>query len=512
LPSIHDDTPGIRSPVSAHWPPARHLLPLVLIVLLGAWLRCWQAGESLWVDELHTSWVVAADWSSVAARARAGNQSPLYFYLVWCVVQLFGHDEWTLRLISLVAGSGLIMAAGALVRRWSGEATAGLLAALLVAVHRDCIFYAQEARPYALLQVSAVGHAALFVVLVQRPTRLVRAGFVLGAAWLFHLHYTSFLFLLAELVCLVVWWCSPRRRAGYGVGAAVVDALSIGLLMLPAAGHVSQIVERRDNWSGMVAALPATGLQINFFLFVLLPVVGLGLGRVLGLPRTSFRWRSLAGTWSILWMSVPPALAVLTTWHGVAALAMVRYLVISLVGAMVFAALCQASHVSRAYRAIFAAIVVVSAIGLSGMVQQWKSDGRWIGDRREPWSALVDWLNSRWPGARLPVLLCPGLLEDAALSDRADADLKDYCLFPVQGLYPLHAQPLVPLRTSRDVRVSDDLRRVVERQGGAWVVIRARRTTADAVIAALARQLDAAPIESRQFDTLRVVRLARPSS
>ena len=185
---------------------------LIPLVLLGAWLRCAQVHESLWLDELHTSWVVADGAGAVADRARAGNQSPLYFGLVWGVVQLLGHHEWTLRLISLAAGIGLILGTYALVWHWSRSVASGLFAALLVAISRDCIFYAQEARPYALLQLSAVAHAALFVELVQRPTRARRMVLVVGAAWLFYLHYTSFLFLLAEAVCLEAGRRAPERE------------------------------------------------------------------------------------------------------------------------------------------------------------------------------------------------------------------------------------------------------------------------------------------------------------
>ena len=49
---------------------------LVLITVLGAYLRGRCAGESLWVDELHTAWVVADGWQEVAPRARIGNHSP----------------------------------------------------------------------------------------------------------------------------------------------------------------------------------------------------------------------------------------------------------------------------------------------------------------------------------------------------------------------------------------------------------------------------------------------------
>ncbi len=478
----HDSPFGSAPPYSAvPW--------LIAILLLGVWLRCSQVHESLWLDELHTSWVVADGVGQIADRARAGNQSPLYFGLVWCVVQLLGHHEWTLRLLSWVAGSGLILATYELVRRWSHSVTSGLLAALLVAVSRDCIFYAQEARPYALLQLSAVAHAALFVDLLPRPTRARRAAFVCGAAWLFYLHYTSFLFLLAEAICLAVWLMCGKPRPAYQLRAAIMDALAIGVLMVPASRHVLQIAEHRQNWSRIVDAWPSIGLQTGFFVFILLPVLGVLVGIGLGLPRTSFRWRCLAASWTILWLSLPPLMAWLSTWSGLAALAMLRYLVASLVGAIVFAALCHASFASRMYRALLGVALVVSAVGTSGMMQQWNYDGRWIGDRNEPWNELVSWLNERWPADRFPVLLCPGLLEDAALAHDADPDLREYCLFPLRGMYRLRAAPLVPVPTQCQVRLAQDTRQSVWDHRGAWVVIRAGEKTAALLADALSRQL-----------------------
>ncbi len=509
------NAPALRTDPDAALPgntPRRSaVLYLIAVLLLGGWLRGSQVHESLWVDELHTSWVVADGAGAVAARAQAGNQSPLYFHLVWCVTSLVGHHEWSLRLISLVAGTGLILAVYALVRHWSGSATSAVVAALLVAVSRDCVFYAQEARPYALLQLSAVGHAALFVGLVRRPTGARRAAFVCGAAWLFYLHYTSFLFLLAEAVCLARWLSRRRPSTAYRPRAAALDAAAIAALILPAARHLWQIAGRRENWSSFVDRWPSTGLQIDFGVFVLVPVVGVVAAACLGLRRAGFRWRSWPGDWSICWMSVPPLVAFCSTWSGLAALAMVRYLVVSLVGAIVFAALCHACFASRLYRTTLGAALIACAIGSSGMVEQWSCDGRWIGDRREAWDELSDWLNSRWPADRLPVVLCPGLLEDAELAPGADADLQEYCLFPARGIYALRAEPLIALATRRNAVVTEQLRGLVAVRGGVWIVVRARPRAANELVRSLSQQLAAQRVETRQFDGLMVVRLAKPA-
>jgi 4-amino-4-deoxy-L-arabinose transferase-like glycosyltransferase len=92
-------------------------LGLTAILALGAFLRLWQAGESLWIDELHTSWVVSGKLSEVLPRAAMGNQSPLYFWGMWLLVQVTGQSEWTLRLPSLLAGIALPAAVYFLVGR-----------------------------------------------------------------------------------------------------------------------------------------------------------------------------------------------------------------------------------------------------------------------------------------------------------------------------------------------------------------------------------------------------------
>src|SRR5438552_16858982 len=102
-----------------HW----SWLILSVLTLLAAFLRLWHIQESLWVDELHTSWCLQGGLDEVAERATIGNQSPLYFYLMWAITSLLGESELTLRLPSLVAGIALPGAAYLLARRTLPEET-----------------------------------------------------------------------------------------------------------------------------------------------------------------------------------------------------------------------------------------------------------------------------------------------------------------------------------------------------------------------------------------------------
>lgn len=116
---------------------------------------------SLWVDELHSSWVIWEQLSCVPERAWLGNQSPLYFAGLWCWwhlpfrPQTVPPELW-LRLPSLLAWWGVLIGAVVVVRRHD-RATGrlswpiGLLAIASVALlERIGLFYATEVRPYAV--------------------------------------------------------------------------------------------------------------------------------------------------------------------------------------------------------------------------------------------------------------------------------------------------------------------------------------------------------------------------
>lgn len=116
---------------------------------LGLGLRLLQIGEvEFWLDEALTGYLVhTEDW-----LYRVHNTPPLYFLLLRGWSALFGLDEASLRSLSAVSGAALIP-----LSMYAGRAIfgrdAGIAAGVVVLVSPISIYYAQEARPYALLTV-----------------------------------------------------------------------------------------------------------------------------------------------------------------------------------------------------------------------------------------------------------------------------------------------------------------------------------------------------------------------
>ena len=79
----------------------------IAVCSLAIFLRLPSCYESLWLDELHSAWIISDGIGSVYQRSIIGHQSPCYYYVLWTWQELFGDSELLLRLNSvlLVAGA-----------------------------------------------------------------------------------------------------------------------------------------------------------------------------------------------------------------------------------------------------------------------------------------------------------------------------------------------------------------------------------------------------------------------
>jgi hypothetical protein len=156
---------------------------------------------------------------------------------------------------------------------------------------------------------------------------------------------------------------------------------------------------------------------------------------------------------------------------------MLRYFVASLVAAMVLAGLVTSKFPTALMRYLAALALMVTAIHFSGIVAQWRYDGRIVGDRNEDWPAAVAWMLEELPDVGDSVVLCPGLIEDLELAESDDPHLVDYCLFPLNGIYRLRKKELIPLPTTRRLEVPADLGRQLSQLSAMGVIVRARPET-----------------------------------
>ncbi|MFO0904527.1 MAG: hypothetical protein U0939_16100 [Pirellulales bacterium] len=476
---------------------------LVVVALLLRWPQ-WR--EPLWVDELHTGWVVAEGLSELPARAAQGNQSPLWFLLPWLTTRL-ELAPWTLRLPSLAAGLAALPLTYALARRLAGRTAAGYAALLQAAFDPQWAFYFVEARGYSCVQLLALLHWSAWQALdAPRVEPLAppsswkrRAAWIATGVGLFYVHYTAALVLVAELVADLVQlsWQRHTRQAR----TRAVDYALVALGCLPALGALRGIAAHRDDWSqALTASSPwkvfpwYTSLLVPAAVFVV--ATWLARGRA-----TTWRWSpspQLLVRLSV-WLLVPVALATLATWTDAAQLLRFRYLV----GAAALLPLAVAILVSAASKPLARSCLLLAVTMLPiwhhEPLRAWLRSGEWPAERRENWAAVVALLDRDPPTDSRPILLCPALVEDRHLAVGATPpppeQLVEFCRFPLRSIYRLRestragARELWPLSTLESPRLTAEQRAAIREAGGCQLVVRGEDELADWIAKSLAAEL-----------------------
>jgi mannosyltransferase len=220
---------------------------LILLLLLTAALRLHDLGaQSLWYDEGSSYVQSTRTLSEIADHAARDIHPPGYYWILagWRV--LMGESEFALRSLSAFASIISATLTYAIGRRLIGR-SGGIFALMFVALNSFSIYYAQEARMYALLTLWSAASLYALIRLIERPTpRLALTLGLLNAAGLWT-HYAFPFFMLAQGV-IVVLTMKPRRWIAFA-GASLL-AIAIFAPWIPTALH------QLTTWGQVRDAIP----------------------------------------------------------------------------------------------------------------------------------------------------------------------------------------------------------------------------------------------------------------
>jgi uncharacterized membrane protein len=218
------------------------------LTLLAAGLRFATLGvQAYHHDEIVTaSRVLRGDFfHAMEAVGFSESAPPLYYALAWVWTQLTGTGEFGLRSLSALAGVATVPVAYLLGTELRGR-QAGIAAAALVAVNPMLLWYAQEARGYALVVLLTTA-AALFFVRALRPARedvpSARRDMTLWgvfSALALATHYFAIFPIAFEAVCLL-WRRGRAALRGLWVVGLAGLALSPLVIHQASLGHAEWI-------------------------------------------------------------------------------------------------------------------------------------------------------------------------------------------------------------------------------------------------------------------------------
>ncbi|GAB4472286.1 MAG: hypothetical protein Kow00124_10140 [Anaerolineae bacterium] len=217
------------------------LLLAALVILLAFGLRVHRLeAQSLWYDEGNSAALAARSLPEIVRGAAADIHPPGYYVLLAGWTRLVGASEFALRALSLLFSTLTAAVMMRLGRRLFGSAV-GLLAGLLTAIHPLQVYYAQEARMYALLALLSALSIWLTAEVLALPGEMaagrfsprraapVVIGYVLVHAAGLYTHFSYPFVILAESLVFLLWLA---RRSMKLHGLAVWGLLQVVSLLL----------------------------------------------------------------------------------------------------------------------------------------------------------------------------------------------------------------------------------------------------------------------------------------
>jgi mannosyltransferase len=308
--------------------PATVCLLALLILLLAMGLRFpGLATQSLWSDEGNSVMLARAALADIAARTALDIHPPLYYWLLHAWVSVWGDSEFAVRMVSAFASLLLVAVTYRLGRQVLGD-HGGLLAALAAAVSTFQIYYAQEARMYALLALlggltmrAAVGMARASTTddaRTRRPWLRWALLYVSSAALGLYTHYAFTVVLAATALSgLASVWLArrhghARRRLAVWLLCQLVPLIvflpwaPVALRQLttwPAPAPAPLILALMTVWRTLTAG--PTGTEQPLIWLVVPGVLGLA-----GLARLPWRRSPAASALVVLCLGMPMALTV----------------------------------------------------------------------------------------------------------------------------------------------------------------------------------------------------------
>ncbi len=192
--------------------PLLSLLLITLILILAAALRLHLLGaQSLWNDEGNSYVQATRSFAEIARNAGLDIHPPGYYWLLAIWRLLTGTSEFALRSLSVIASVLSIAFAYSLGKRLFGS-LAAFTAAILITLNTFSIYYAQEARMYALLALWAAASLWALAGFLRRPSRrwaITLALFNAAGLWT---QYAFPFVMLAQGVVAVIWLIAQFRR------------------------------------------------------------------------------------------------------------------------------------------------------------------------------------------------------------------------------------------------------------------------------------------------------------
>jgi uncharacterized membrane protein len=241
---------------------------VLLGVTLGALALRLAVPRGIWLDEAISIHQAHLSFHDLFENLQYGDRHPpLHHVVLWLTVKAFGDGELAVRLPSIIAGTLAIPALYLLGRELYDRRT-GLVAAAFGAASPLLIWYSQEARMYAFVEL--FGLLALWTQLraIRNPSMGNWAAYILATAALLWSHYFGLLLIGVQQAIWVGILIHRRRTGEPNRAMALGFAYSLAVLAIQLVPLITFAQKQFDSTSAAFGSPSGTYDSLSFYAVV----------------------------------------------------------------------------------------------------------------------------------------------------------------------------------------------------------------------------------------------------
>jgi uncharacterized membrane protein len=325
----------------------------LFILGAGAFLRIYKLGaQKLWVDELYTAQLIEGGLSKIWQTALIDVLHPVSMLPFWLVGEFLGDSPAKLRLVSLLASLIALFLFYFLSRKELDDKSA-LTASWFFAISPLAVYYAQEARPYALGLMGVLLTMAAFSLLEKKKTPINWAIYTIAACLASQLYYLNTMIVGGQILALIILSDDRKKTFIGGVIVVLLVTITIG----PFALGALQITPGWDQRTplGFLSAMQTMlngDIRISSSISRWMALSAVTIGLAIGIYH-AFRDQSIRR--KLIPFLFPIGLVIL-----------VAFVLLPIIGKN------PPKHDERAFLMILPSVLMCFGIGISQLTTQWK--------------------------------------------------------------------------------------------------------------------------------------------
>ena len=198
--------------------------------------------RNLWLDEAYSVYTVQRDWNTFWTIVLNVEANQALYHIILKFWILLGDDEATLRFLSAIFSTASVPVIYLLGKELFDKNT-GVVAAFLIGVNGNFIFYAQEVRGYSLLLFLTLCSSYLAVRCVKSPSRKMWTWYVVVNILATYVHFFAVWIIIVHAALL---FFLPRKDLNWK--SILTSACFIIIFLCPLLLFILFRDEGQINW------------------------------------------------------------------------------------------------------------------------------------------------------------------------------------------------------------------------------------------------------------------------